>query len=46
MKALPGDCLDCLDQPRITPPVQAPPVYRDDRTEQAARPATAAAAAA
>ncbi|MFE5197963.1 hypothetical protein ACFQ93_30205 [Streptomyces sp. NPDC056601] len=33
--------MDSSNQPTITPPIQAPPVYRDDRTEQAARPAEA-----
>jgi hypothetical protein len=33
--------MDSRNQPRITAPVQAPPVYRDARTEQAARPTEA-----
>ncbi|WP_329583250.1 hypothetical protein [Streptomyces sp. NBC_01361] len=33
--------MDSSNQPRITLPVQAPPVYRDDWTEQAAWPAEA-----
>jgi hypothetical protein len=29
--------MDPRNQPRLTAPVQAPPVYRDEQTEQAAR---------
>jgi hypothetical protein len=29
--------MDSRNQPRISTPVQAPPVYRDERTEQGAR---------
>ncbi|WP_121751238.1 hypothetical protein [Streptomyces sp. E2N166] len=33
--------MDFSNRPRITLPVQAPPVYRDEQTEQAARTAEA-----